>query len=555
MVINEKCLNKKNAFKYKEFAIKLVTLFFFVGCAKGEYRINQDELVNFYKKNDYKSAKKITTNKNFLPEKENILLKNLEQGNAYLYNNNACSALHFYNKANQVATDQQTKSIKDGLKTTITEEDGIYYGQTYERSLLNFYTSLANYKIYESGICDQSEIKEEQGKKENNKKDINDNKKLNDDTNDENNKIQDKNDKSKIKQLSEQEKTSFLRASRANILFWDSWIKGRKIEKNDRMYSDDLLLKLWGAFIHEQINTTADLQIAKQLYKDAQNVAKNRYVVYRDFNNQNRSFIDKIDDKLQREKNIEKDNTYTKDIIEYTNRQIQRINKKQNANLAIIIHDDVISLKKTEKSISPVGVGALALVPNATLMSSVLGINTLEYEKPVIQEKNLDYKYYYSFWKNDKKIIEKPLVLAEPISNIAYENLQEKINGIILSTQAKVAKQVAIALGTSYATYIGMSAIDETLGQISALGVYLGYSKIIQNAGIIDTRQWVSLPSNIFMALDNISSGKYKLQIVRRKNAINQPVDKGIVNAKQEELVYSKDIEITDKTTFVDIRL
>lgn len=539
----------------KAFVSPLLLVAVTAGCSKAGYRVNQAKMADLYAKKDYASVKKITTNKNFLPEKENILLKNLEQGNAYLYNNNACSALHFYNKANQIATDQQTKSIKDGLKTTITEEDGIYYGQTYERSLLNFYTSLANYKIYESGICDKSEIKEEQVKKENNKKDINDNKKLNNDTNDENNKTQDKNDKSKIKQLSEQEKTSFLRASRANILFWDSWIKGRKIENNDRMYSDDLLLKLWGAFIHEQINTTADLQIAKQLYKDAQNVAKNRYVVYRDFNNQNRSFIEKIDNKLQREKNIEKDNTYTKDIIEYTNRQIQRVNKKQNANIAIMVHDDVVSLKKTEKSISPVGVGALALVPNATLMSSVLGVNTLEYEKPVIKEKNLDYKYYYSIWKNDKKITEKPLILAEPISNIAYENLREKINGIILSTQAKVAKQVAIALGASYATYIGMSAIDETLGQVSALGVYLGYSKVIQNAGIVDTRQWVSLPSNIFIALDNISSGKYKLQIVRRKNAINQPVDKGIVNSKQEEVVYSKDVEITNKTTFIDIRL
>ena len=532
----------------KNFLLKTSVLLVVAGCSKAQYRANQEKMSSFYTKKDYVSAKKLATDEEFLPEKENVLLKNLEQGSGYLYNDNACSALYFYDKAEKIATDQQTKSIKDGINTAITEADGIYYGQTYEQSLMNFYRSLANYKVYKSGICDISEIKKDEEK--NAKKDSSKDKtKIKDEKDADNSENQ-----TKIKQLSEQEKTTFLRSSRANVLLWDSWMKGRTIEKNDRLYMDDLLLKLWGAFIHEQNATAADLQIAKQLYKDAQDVAKKRYAVYNSFNGQNRDFIANIDNQLKREQSIDGNNTYTNDLIEYTNQQIQRIEKKRSANLAIIIHDGTIAPKVAKESISPLGVAAFALNPDASIMSSVLGINTLTYEKPEIKNETVDYKYYYSLWKNNVKVLEKPLILAEPISNIAYENLQEKINDIIVSTQAKVAKQIVIGLAASYTTYIAFKDND-LLALTMPLAVYAGYSQVIRNAGIVDTRQWVSLPSNIFMAINNIKNDKYKLQIVRRKNSLNQQVDKGVVNAKQEEIVYSKDVEINNDTTFIDVRL
>ena len=55
------------------------------------------------------------------------------------------------------------------------------------------------------------------------------------------------------------------------------------------------------------------------------------------------------------------------------------------------------------------------------------------------------------------------------------------------------------------------------------------------------------------MSVDHVSKGKYELAIVRRKNTLNNDVKDGIVDTKQEELVYKQNIEIGDKTTFLNI--
>ena len=47
----------------------------------------------------------------------------------------------------------------------------------------------------------------------------------------------------------------------------------------------------------------------------------------------------------------------------------------------------------------------------------------------------------------------------------------------------------------------------------------------------------------------------YTLKIVKRKNELNKPVNDGLVNTAQERVVYSKDIKIDDKITFIDIRV
>ena len=158
-------------------------------------------------------------------------------------------------------------------------------------------------------------------------------------------------------------------------------------------------------------------------------------------------------------------------------------------------------------------------------------------------------------WQGKKKVLEYPIVLAEPVADMAYENLQEKIDSIVLKTQAKVTAQMVVGILAAWASYEGMSNVNDMLAMTTAMGVFAGYSQLIKNAGIVDTRQWVSLPANIFMATNNVKSGKYTLKIVRRQNALNVLVRSGLVNTKQEQLVYQTPIEIGKKTTFVDVRL
>ena len=526
----------------------IVVAIIICGCAKASYRQNQSKLVNIYKKQQYSLARDLVVSDDFLPDTSDVLLKNIEKGTAYLSNNNACVAMKFYDNAANILQEQYTKSVKDAIKSGVDLTDGVYYGQTYEKSLLNFYRSLSNYKVYNSGICDKFVPKDEKNKNKTEQQNVKtDDKKL--DTMDlRKMKVEDQT-------LSTSERKQYLNAAKANIMYWDSWMKGRNIASNDMLYMDDLLMKLWGAFIHEQTGASSDMQIAKQLYKDALNVAKNRYAVYKTFNGDNYNFIKNIKTASEREKHLDKDNVYAKDVNDYVDRQLKRIASKKKANIALIVQDGVVSEKIAVNEVNPMSIATLALSGNAAALATSMLSGTIEFEKPKIQQYNNDYKYYYSLWNGQKKIVEYPLVLAEPISDIAYENLQEKISGITLKTQAKVTAQMVAGILAAEIAYTGMKTVDEGLAQLAALGTFAGYSKLIKNAGIVDTRQWVSLPSNIFMVIDNVKDGMYTLKIVKRKNELNKPVNDGLVNTAQERVVYSKDIKIDDKITFIDIRV
>ena len=530
-------------------------------CSKAGYRQNQAILSQAYKQQNYKYAKELVVGGKFLPDQDDALLKNLEIGMAYLSNENACIAVKFFDKASNIAQEQYTKSLKDDIASGVDATDGIYYGQTYEKSLLNFYKSLANYKVYSEGIChvlvpktsinqDAKTTTAQQDNKMKNNQDKNDKK---------NEVISDKIDVAKMvlepKTLNDQEKNLYLSASKASVMYWDSWMKGRKIEANDQLYMDDLLLKLWGAFIHEQSGSSSDIQIAKQLYKDAINIAQMRYAIYKTFNTNNTDFIKHIKEPETRTRYLDKENTYFKDVELYAKSQLKRLDGGRKANFAILLQDNVVREKLAQKAVHPLNIATLALAGNVATFAAGLLSDAFEFEKPVIQQYNNSYKYYYSLWQGKKKVLEYPIVLAEPVADMAYENLQEKIDSIVLKTQAKVTAQMVVGILAAWASYEGMSNVNDMLAMTTAMGVFAGYSQLIKNAGIVDTRQWVSLPVNIFMATNNVKSGKYTLKIVRRQNALNVLVRSGLVNTKQEQLVYQTPIEIGKKTTFVDVRL
>ena len=526
-------------------------------CNKAGYRQNQAKLSGFYKIQNYKQAQDLVISDKFLPDKDDVLLKNLETGMAYLSNENACIAVRFFDKASNIVQEQYTKSLKDDIASGVDATAGIYYGQTYEKSLLNFYKSLANYKVYNEGICHILTHKKADSVKamSETKSDM-----LSDNTSSQ----QQKNSNNKVdltqmsietKTLAEPEKNTYLNASKASIMYWDSWMKGRKIESNDQLYMDDLLLKLWGAFIHEQSGTSSDIQIAKQLYKDAINVARVRYAIYKTFNGGNIDFIKHIKEPATRMQYLDKNNTYFADIENYANNQLKRLNSGKQANFAVLLQDNVVAEKVAKKEMHPLNIATLALAGNVATFATGLLSNSFEFEKPVISYYDNNYKYYYSLWNGKQKVLERPIVLAEPVVDMAYENLQEKIDGIVLKTQAKVTAQMVAGILAAWASYEGMLNVNDMLAMATAMGVFAGYSKLIENAGIVDTRQWVSLPANIFMATDNVKNGKHTLKIVRRKNTLNTSVKAGIVNTAQEQLVYQKPIEIGKKMTFIDIRI
>lgn len=493
----------------------LSIIVFVCSCSKGNYRTNQNSLINSYANKNYQEVEKKVLNEDFLKGNENVLLKSLEVGNAYYNNGKYCSAIEAFNKSTSIIEEQQTKSIGKAISSNLGAGDDVFYGETYEKSLVNFYKSLINYEIFARGFCEYENKESKQ---------------------------------LLTKTLTNQERINYLMSAKANVLYWDSWMNGRYIDDYDKLYYKDLLIKLWGAFIHEQIGDKENLQIAKQLYIDAKDIAVNRYAVYRAFNKNNISFVNNLKDEVKRKSFIDLNNLYVRDIVEYCDRQLERLKQGQSANLAIVIQDGQITNKKVVVKRVPV-LSLLGLASgNIYKLILALSLDRATYELPTMSSKTPDYRYFYELRKDNNVVIRKPIVLSEPISDISYMNLYEKFekikSEIISSVTAKyLALLTPIAITYAISSNSNNSYV-KLAGLATAVAAYKAGEYGITKSGLVDIRQWVGLPSNIFMVSDNVEHGEYELNIIKQSNL-----------TLQEQIVYKNNVNIGETVSFFDLKL
>ena len=71
---------------------------------------------------------------------------------------------------------------------------------------------------------------------------------------------------------------------------------------------------------------------------------------------------------------------------------------------------------------------------------------------------------------------------------------------------------------------------------------------------MVDIRQWVSLPANIFIATDSLKPGKYTIKISKRLNQPNSYISNDADSLQREKIILQKEIEISDKMNFIDIK-
>ena len=346
----------------RHFFASAVFVLLLCGCASHEYRENQQLLISAVASKDAKKIEQITSKKNFLPGEESEYLNELENGNAQFVNGNYCGAVEWFDKAFETTKNQYTVDISDKIASALSLGQDTYYGTSYENSLTRFYRSLANYHVFSEGQCRPVGVMQK-------------------------------------KEMSPSEKRQKLYSARSSILEWHSWMKSRNIAKDDRLYIDDLLMKLWGAFISEKIGGGYDLQTAKHLYEDAKDVVLNRMAVYKLFNTNSDNFVKNLDKPDVRQRFIDKNNEYVKDINEFADRQIERLKHDKKVNLQIILREDGVALKKVKKKdITGISLGTrVHLMSVATL---VLRNRPIYVELPYVEVKAPKYKYYYRIKKN-----------------------------------------------------------------------------------------------------------------------------------------------------------
>ncbi len=363
--------------------------------------------------------------------------------------------------------------------------------------------------------------------------------------------------------------------ARAAILAWDSYFQQVARSGSKSIYQSDLLLKVFGAQIHEQIQGRSDSQIALQLYKDALQMADSFGGVYQYFNSQSKDFIkalkvgkgEKKFVKTQGHEDLINFLKYKILSLTYQNRRyefdkmvrdlkassdiVQRA--KKSPNVRIILEEGLIAPKvgkefnfgikgaidkvddpKTKEAIRKHGVpmigafamNVLGLVPKnvtspgsfifahqmATLAVSEMAI---QFEMPMIEERPaLKRLGLYVLDENSKVIEVRPLALITQTSDLARMILEEEAVYEYTRRGARVALKHLTAIAAAFTLYNQFKTPDnDFIARSVALASYVGASKMIAKLEEADTRQWVSLPDGIRLQEFSLPPGKYQFAL------------------------------------------
>ncbi|MDO9183931.1 MAG: hypothetical protein Q7U04_16060, partial [Bacteriovorax sp.] len=344
--------------------------------------------------------------------------------------------------------------------------------------------------------------------------------------------------------------------ARAEVLAWDSFLNSIKEDRLGKsIYKNDLLLKIYGAKIHEMIGTREDRQIALQLYKDAGDVLFKNYNTYPAFNLHYLDFkkdFDKLADlsvaEVKKKYIIESD--FQKNIREYLEQNITRltsvskkVSKEIKTPVTLIIEKGIIAEKVADKSfysldflakepfVALFAAEVLGLLPSPNSYNpggAFLGIATASialknigvgFELPKIVNNNPPQKQQLVVLdKDNKEVLKKEVSLVNPLGDIAEEAVFEGSTWTYSRVGFRLAAKHATAIAASFATYKalggGKKGDNNFLAKNAALFQYIGASKVIEESEKADTRYWSTLPNEIRLIDIDMAPGTYHLEMV-----------------------------------------
>ncbi len=515
----------------KHFLFHLVVLFSLVGCATTKNRNIHEKVRKEAKAGKIDAALAIVNSSDFYPDAQSALLRLMEGSLLQHLNGNYYQAQLGLDRAKDLSDELFTVSISKEVASALTNDnEDNYYGETYERSMIRFYQVVNHYSLFLKGSYEAFSIEEKDEKgKVLKKKDI------------------------PAKTLSDQERRFHLTAARASLIEWNSLIESYKGSTGGRpVYKDDLLAKIFGAFIHEQIGTVDDRSIALNLYKEAKNVLLRNYSILPTYNKKSSAFVDnfskfgEMDQAAVVAKFIEKTPHFT-NLEKFIDEQITRLSKGKSDSVLVIIENNFIAHKEVKKFDFPIPVNkaptAVAGGDFITFAAKIVGaaVNTVPkiyFEMseikpiPIIENQMIVVKD-----ESGKVVQTKNLVTLNPMSDLAHFVLSENA----LSNYAKVGTRVALkhvaAIAAAYTTYQQTKGKSgETIAFMVASSLYAGANKGIEASEQADIRGWNMLPHMFSTAGFDLKPGTYEFEY--KQNESVQSLGKVIVG--KDKLVKSQ---------------
>ncbi len=485
--------------------IFILSSLFLLGCSTGG-REDRFELRNFYATGAYDKGLEFLEKSKYYQDKNERLLALMEKGMLLHAKGEFEGSSLVFDEARALSNELYTTSLsKKAEKALLNDTYDVFYGEVYERSLLHFYLSL-------NAILNYQKTK----------------------------------------------KRDDLFKARAEILAWDSFLSSVKEDRLGKsVYKNDLLLKIYGAKIHEMVGTREDRNIALLLFKEAKDVLLKNYNTYPAFNQHYKDFkkdfeklakmpLDEVKKKYISESDLQHD------LKEYIDQNISRLSKPEKKKtlkdikvpVTLVLEKGLIAEKAAEKNfysleflskeplIALFAADVLGLLPAANsynpggaYMGIVVASAALQnigvgFELPKIINSDRPKKISLVVLdKDNKEVLIKDVPLINPMSDIAEEAVFESSSWTYTRTGFRLATKHATAIAASYATYKALGGghrganNNDFLARNAAVLQYIGAAKVIEESEKADTRFWSTLPNEIRLVDMELNPGIYHLEI------------------------------------------
>lgn len=478
----------------------IVSLVFFLvliaitGCATGG-RNERENLLNHYRAKKFDEGLKLLNESKYFTDKNEQLLTSYEKGLFLLEAGKWNEAEKNFESAKNLAQDLYTVSIsKKTEKALLNDNYDIFYGEIYENSMAYFYAALSNLELY-----------------------------------------------------NHQNDRQYLFKARANIVGWDSYLASiRENRLGQSVYKNDLLLKIFGAKIHELVGTREDLEVAQHLYVDAEDVLFKNYNTYQSFNLKSNDFK-KDYDKLPQlsldevKKKYVDETSFQKTLKVFLKENKERLLKKRYKNIITLLIDEGIIAEKIPEKVHfelsglskdpylsmylasilgmtprhPYDVGGA--VAGAATASAAMKVFTFGFELPKLAPHAPLKESTINILNVDKKIIQShSLILLNPMNDIAEEAVVETSHSLYPRIGARLMAKHVAAIMASVGTYkaLGGNPKGENVWAKNAAVIqYAAASRLIEESEKADTRYWSTLPRSISMVDFELPEGEYDVEL------------------------------------------
>lgn len=474
--------------------IVLILILFLSSCASGGKK-ERNKLRSLIQTSQFDEAIQVIEKSKVYQDKDNRLLFLMEKGLLLHAAGRYYQSSKVIEEARELGRKLYTKSISNKVQKLIANDNyDIYYGERYEISLIHFYGALNHLMLAKRGTYEAHSVKE---------------------------------GKDGLRQIPEVKLTpnqirTHIMAARAEVLAWDSFLKNlRSVRKGRSVFKNDLLAKVFGAYIHELIGSPTDLQIALQLYKDGHKLLVRNYGAYKSFNGSYRTY----NENYEKFPSIGESNVkaqfiqgtgYLKGLSRFLNERIvdlslqirpnsiktikkrygvtdqlvKEIKKNRNPNVTILFQKGLIPLKVGKKEYYGLGeaarnnpaaaVGAavltvfaaekLGLTPpprSYTPAGAYLGLKVAEagvmnaaisFELPKIQNPGVVTTNQLIIKDGEGQVVtQRQLSLVAPLGDIAEQAVAENAASLYGRIGARLAIKHVTAIAAAFGTYSVMS--------------------------------------------------------------------------------------------------